>query len=41
MTSIRTTLSLLEVEYLHLEYLDVKTIFLHGDLEEDMYMQQP
>ena len=26
---------------LHLEQLDVKTIFLHGDLEEDLYMIQP
>jgi hypothetical protein len=41
MTSIRTILSLVVVEYLHLEQLDVKTIFLHGDLEEDIYMQQP
>ena len=29
------------VEDLHLEQLDVKTTFLHGDLEEDIYMQQP
>jgi hypothetical protein len=41
MTSIRTILSLVEVEDLHLEQLDVKTIFLHGDLEEEIYMQQP
>ncbi|RVX19178.1 Retrovirus-related Pol polyprotein from transposon TNT 1-94 [Vitis vinifera] len=26
---------------LHLEQLDVKTTFLHGDLEEDLYMIQP
>jgi hypothetical protein len=26
---------------LHLEQLDVKTTFLHGDFEEDIYMQQP
>ena len=41
MTSIRTILSLVAIEYLHIEQLDVKTTFLHGDLEEDMYMQQP
>jgi hypothetical protein len=41
MNSIRTILSLLAVEDLHLEHLDVKTSFLHGDLEEEIYMQQP
>jgi hypothetical protein len=41
MTSIRTILSLLAVEYFHLEQLDVKTTFLHGNLDEDIYMQQP
>jgi hypothetical protein len=32
MTSIRTILSLVVVEDLHIEQLDVKTTFLHGDL---------
>jgi hypothetical protein len=41
MTSIRTILSLVAIEDLHLEQLDVKTTFLHGDLEEEIYMQQP
>ena len=41
MTSIRTILSLVAAEDLHLEQLDVKTTFLHGDLEEEIYMQQP
>jgi hypothetical protein len=41
MTSIRTILSLVAVEDLHLEQLDVNTTFLHGDLEEEIYMQQP
>ena len=41
MTSIRTILILEVVEYLHLEQLDVTTTFLHGDLEEVIYMRQP
>jgi hypothetical protein len=41
MTSIRTILSPVAVEDLHLEQLDVKTTFLYGDLEEEIYMQQP
>ncbi len=41
MTSIRTILSLVAAEDLHLEQLYVKTTFLHGDLEEEIYMQQP
>jgi hypothetical protein len=39
MTSIMIILSLLAVEDLHLEQLDVKTTFLHRDLEEEIYMQ--
>ncbi len=41
MTSIRTILRLVAAEDLHLEQLDVKTTFFHGDLEEEIYMQQP
>ena len=41
MTSIITILSLVAAEDLHLEQLDVKTTFLHGYLEEEIYMQQP
>jgi hypothetical protein len=41
MTSIRNILSHVAIEYLHLEQLDVKTTFLHGDLEEEFYMQKP
>ena len=39
MTTIKTILSLVAVEDLHLEQLDVKTTFLHGDLEEEIYMR--
>ena len=38
MTSIRTILSLVTVEYLHLEQLDVKITFIHGGLEKEIYM---
>ena len=41
MTSIRTILSLMVVEDLDLEQLDVKMTFLHGDLEEDIYIKKP
>jgi hypothetical protein len=41
MTSIRNILSLVVVEDLYLEQLDVKTFFLPGDLDEDIYMHQP
>ena len=39
-TTIRLVLSIVTVENLHLEQLDVKTTFLYGDLDEDIYMQQ-
>ena len=41
MTSILTILSLVATVDLHLEHLDVKTTFLHGDLDEEKYMAQP
>jgi len=40
-TSIRVMLSLVAIKDLELEQLDVKTAFLHGDLEEQIYMKQP
>ena len=40
MTTVRIVLSIVAAEELHLEQLDVKTAFLHGDLEEDIYMVQ-
>ena len=41
MSTIRLVLRMVAVESLHLEQLDVKTEFLHGDLKEDLYMIQP
>ena len=41
LTTIRLVLRIVTVENLHLEQLDVKTAFLHGDLEEDIYIRQP
>ena len=41
LTSIRILLSIVASEILHLEQIDVKTTFLHGDLDKEIYMQQP
>ena len=41
LTTIRILLSIVASENLHLEQMDVKTTFLHGDLDEEIYMQQP
>ena len=41
LSSIRTLFSIVAREDYELEQLDVKTAFLHGDLEEDIYMEQP
>ncbi|KAJ0869659.1 putative RNA-directed DNA polymerase [Helianthus annuus] len=40
-TSIRVILSLTAYKNFELEQLDVKTAFLHGNLEEKIYMKQP
>ena len=41
MTILRLLLGVVATEDLELEQLDVKTAFLHRDLEEDIYMSQP
>ena len=41
MNSIRTILSLIAAKDLHLKQLYVKRKFLDGDLQEEIYMQQP
>ena len=41
LTSIRILLSIVASENLHLEQMDVKTTFLHGDLNKEIYIQQP
>ena len=40
-TSIRTVLGLVAHFDMQLEQVDVKTSFLHGDLEDLVYMVQP
>ena len=40
MTSIWTMLSIAAGMDLEVEHLDFKMVFLHGDLEEEIYMQQ-
>lgn len=41
LNTIRSVLSIVASENLYLEQLDVKTAFLHGDLNEEIYMHQP
>jgi len=38
MTTIKDISSIVAVENLHLEQLDVKTTFLHGDLDEEIFI---
>ena len=40
MSSIRVVLGIAVNLNLEIEQLDVKTVFLHGDLEEKIYMDQ-
>ena len=41
MCSIRVILGLAASMNLKLEQLDVKTTFLHGDLDEEIFIEQP
>jgi ATP-binding cassette subfamily B (MDR/TAP) protein 1 len=40
-SSIRMLLSIVAMHDYELEQLDVKTAFLHGELDENIYMDQP
>lgn len=39
--SVRLLLSLVVVHHWPFHQLDIKNVFLHGDLEEEVYMEQP
>jgi hypothetical protein len=39
--SIRCILALATIEDMEIHQMDVKTAFLNGDLEEEIYMEQP
>ena len=41
LSTIRVILSIRAVENLYLEQLDVTTAFLHDEIDEDIYVQQP
>jgi hypothetical protein len=41
LTSIRVLMSLAATFNMEIEQMDMKTTFLHGDLEEEIYMKQP
>jgi hypothetical protein len=41
LTSIRFLLSIVAAFYFEVEHMDVRTTFLHGDLEEEIFMKQP
>ena len=40
-TALRLILAIMAYLNLELHHVDVETTFLHGDLEEDIYMEQP
>ena len=39
--SIRLLIAIAAIFYLKIHQMDVKTVFLNGDLEEEIYMNQP
>ena len=39
--SIRVILALVAIQDMYLEQMDVKTAFLHGELQEEIVMEQP
>ena len=41
LNSIRILLSIVASKNLHLEQMDVKIAFIHGDLDKEIYLQQP
>ena len=41
LTIIIYALSIMTAKDFHQEQLDVKVVFLHGNLDEDIYMMQP
>ena len=40
-TSIRLLIAIVAIFYLKIHQMDVKTVFLNGGLEEEIYMNQP
>lgn len=40
-SSLRILLALVAVDDMHLEHMDIKTTFLHGELDEMIVMAQP
>lgn len=41
LNTIKFVLNIIVSEEIYLERLDVKTVFLHGDLDEEIYTHQP
>ena len=39
--SVCTVLHISATNYWDIDHLDVKTVFLHGELDEEIYMEQP